>query len=611
MRKLIAILAVIALAITLKSCLFLFEDTVYPKLNDEKDAYYAIVEAHALKQVWMYNYIKTFSNNYSQGQLFEYEPTQNELDNFLGQLAELMTYEVVVDSALIIIQNAEDGYSLSKDDAKLKSVKGLFSSMSAFYKWGRNAGKRARERTELIISNMTDVEKTQLFNELLRDNWKNEFTSEAEFWTKLKNGELDDKAPQIYNDFYYNSAYTIDNNFVTLANDKGLTPGKIVAKEGAEGIEKGAEVYVEAAKIATPLGKGADVLDEGKKWWEKAEKAVDKPMELVKDEIKERLSKKLAGYIDIDGAIDAAGLGEGTGSVVKGLMELSLGSSDPAEIIQKGMDLGIAKLSQSDSSIVPELVVAEKGNADYSFPTVILGVGNYVNELGETLLTLPSGTWNMTAIDSKGNTDKVEQVSIVHSQYTQIEFVDGSTQVDNEEPDNNIDDIDFPQYPYALIGVSGSCAGVFFTNDHKEQENNLQLNWSGNNFSVSYDYIQPTGTTFHNHKGSINGSISKNEKGELVVTMQANETEWWPWGGIYEEKKQVAFSKVPISTANPQSFSIDASNTPDLMSNFNAYVSYSFNGSYSMNGEIVQGDPANRSCNNFNDSPWAYISFRY
>ncbi|RKY54852.1 MAG: hypothetical protein DRP93_04570, partial [Candidatus Neomarinimicrobiota bacterium] len=374
---------------------------VDPEQRAQRDAYYTIVEAHALKQLWIYKFLGTFSDNYTRGQLFVYEPTMNELDDLWDEFNVLMSYTDAVETAIDTLEALEND-PLAKSFNKSLVSSGVVSSLFDFFRGGKAVSENSRKRILMITSNMPQSEKTELFNDMLRSKWRREFSNENEFWTKLQNGELDNKASQIYNDFYSGSFTSDNNTFGTLALDKNLTPGKIFVKEGAKLVEKGAAVIVETAKAATPLGKGIDVVEAGKKWWEKGEKLVDEPMDLVKDEIKERIAGKIAGMVDIDGALDAVGIGEGAGTAVKALMDASIGTSDTQELIGKGIDWGMAKISSPDKSIDPEIIVAEKQNDDNSLPNIILGVGNYVNRLGETFLTLPEGDWKIMVQDAWG-----------------------------------------------------------------------------------------------------------------------------------------------------------------------------------------------------------------
>ncbi|MDD3966811.1 MAG: hypothetical protein PHP63_07165, partial [Candidatus Marinimicrobia bacterium] len=281
-----------------------------PDLEDPRDALYVLVEAHALKQLWIYHYFETFSNGYEEGQLFVYEPTEAELESLYEELNNVLQYK---DNVILAAQTLTD--SLGLTPSPLSKTSGIFGSLFSFFSEGAETGERHRDRIFLVVSNMSSEERNNLFHNQLRPKWQREFSDADDFWTKLQNGDLDDRTGSIYNDFYDNS--DLNNRFVSLANDKNLSPGNIFVKDGASLVEKGVDVVLETGKIVTPLGGGADIVEEGNKWWEKAEKAVDKPLNLLEDEIKERVAGKLTGMVDIDGAVNAVGLGEKTATAVK------------------------------------------------------------------------------------------------------------------------------------------------------------------------------------------------------------------------------------------------------------------------------------------------------
>ncbi|MBW6458623.1 MAG: hypothetical protein K0B52_05600, partial [FCB group bacterium] len=386
-----------------------------PDLGDPQDALYVLIQAHALKQLWLYHYYETFSNGYEEGQLFVYEPTEKELEALHEELRDLI---LLKDDVIVAAQTLTD--SLGLTPSPLSKTSGIFGSLFSFFSEGAAMGERSRERILLVVSNMSTEERNNLFHNQLRSKWQRDFYDENDFWTKLQNGDLDEKASSIYNDFYDNS--DLNNRFVSLANDRNLSPGNIFVKEGASLAEKGMDVVIEATKIATPLGKGMDMVDEGKKWWEKAEKAVDKPLDLLGDEFKERVAGKLAGMMDIDGAVNAVGLGEKTAKAVKILAEISVGTDDTQELYEKAIDWGVAKITSPDKSITPEVIVAENKSGGGGFPDLIFGVGNYVNNVGEILMALPAGNWDINAMDKKGEKAATPSVTITAQQETAVDI---------------------------------------------------------------------------------------------------------------------------------------------------------------------------------------------
>ncbi|MFA9390114.1 MAG: hypothetical protein ACERKD_09920 [Prolixibacteraceae bacterium] len=507
MKKSRKIIFIWLLMILTTGCGLLLDNTD-PEVKSTQDAYSTLIEAHALKQVWMYNYFKLFSNNYQQGQLFLYDPTHEELDAFLEELALLVEYADTVDASAEIIQN-------SQNTAKLKSANGLVDAMSGFYNWASGAGERSRDRIKTIVSHMTASQKSELYNDILRSEWKSETTNEADFWAKLESGKFDTKAPQIYNDFYHFSAATISNPFFDLAQKQGLTPAKIVVKEGAEGIEKGAGVIVEAAKSVTPLGKGIDILEEGKKWYEKAEKAVDKPMDLVQDEIKERLAGKLGSFVDIDGNVNVAGLSESVGKVAGALMQASVGTDNPSEIIEKVMDWGLAKLKSPDNTIVPDIIFAENKAGSDGIAQIVLGAGTLTNQFNEVLLAMPKGSWDFFVFDNKGQTDVQSNISILPKQETSI-----AVSI-NEIEQEIIDPIDVGPYNAISIRIQANeNTSLVIDNQDIVAAKYHPLILSGNSFScnweIEYDNISSAGW---DQSLDVSGNFQKDENGNLMVSM--------------------------------------------------------------------------------------------
>jgi hypothetical protein len=499
-----------------------------PDLADPQDALYVLVQAHALKQLWIYHYFETFSNGYEEGQLFVYEPTELELESLYEELNTLLQYK---DDVIVAAQTLTD--SLGLTPSPLSKTSGIFGSLFDFFSEGAKTGERNRDRILLVVSNMSPEERNNLFHDQLRSKWKNEFLDENDFWTKLQNGDLDDRTGSIYNDFYDNS--DLNNRFVSLANDRNLSPGNIFVKEGANLTEKGMDVVIEATKIATPLGKGMDMVDEGKKWWEKAEKAVDKPLELIGDEIKERVAGKVAGMVDIDGAVNASGLGEKTATAVKILSDISFGTDDTQELYEKAIDWGVAKITSPDKSITPDVIVAENKNKGSSFPDLIFGVGNYVNRAGEMLMSLPAGNWDVTAVDKNGQNEDQPRVIITAGQETEIVYEKKDKIIKDLQAVLDSLEMDFSDKTHLyLFFNNGNNEGSMFHNASTHIVNNpicYPLHWSGYSFSRS-ENISHIAYDGHRHyrrekSFSVFGTISLNDLKEPVVSLEAEYNEYY------------------------------------------------------------------------------------
>jgi hypothetical protein len=502
-----------------------------PDLADPQDALYVLIQAHALKQLWMYHYFETFSNGYEEGQLFVYEPTLAELEALHEELRNVLLHKEDVISAA---QTVTD--SLGLTPSPLSKTTGIFGSLFSFFSEGAAMGERSRERILTIVSNMSNEEKSALFNNQLRSKWKNQFYDENDFWTKLQNGDLDDKTSSIYNDFYDNS--DLNNRFVSLADDNNLTPGKIFVKEGASLTEKGMDVVIEATKIATPLGKGMDMVDEGKKWWEKAEKAVDKPLELIEDEIKERVAGKLAGMVDIDGAVNATGLGEKTATAVKILSDISFGTDDTQELYEKAIDWGVAKITSPDKSITPDVIVAENKSGGGGLPDLIFGVGNYVNHAGEILMALPAGNWDISAMDKKGEKAATPSVTITSQQETAVDIqMTGSL---HQDVKTRLEKANFISVYFQYGDNTGQYMGMQSSSDYP-------LSSSGTSFSVAYDYVNDEGTHYilniSGHTTILGYDLPAVTLHATKSIRQANKG----WGQYSHQEEEISIDNLPFA----------------------------------------------------------------
>ncbi len=534
-----------------------------PDLGDPRDALYVLVEAHALKQLWIYHYFETFSNGYEEGQLFVYDPTPAELEALYQELHNLLRLS---DDVMIAAQTLTD--SLGLTPTPLSKTSGIFGSLFSFFSEGAEMGERSRQRILTVVSNMTADEKAALFQNQLRDVWRNEFTDENDFWAKLQNGDLDDRTSSIFNDFYDNS--DLSNRFVSLANDDNLTPGKIFVKEGASLTEKGMDVVIEATKLATPLGKGMDMVDEGKKWWEKAEKAVDKPLDLLGDEVKERVAGKLAGMVDIDGAVNAVGLGEKTATAVKILSEISFGTDDTQELYENAIDWGIAKITSPDKSITPDVVVAENKSGGSSFPDLIFGVGNYVNNAGEMLMALPAGNWDINAMDKKGEKATTPSVTIVAQQETAVDIqMTGSL---FQDVITRLELANFINIYFKYGDETGQSMGMQSYEDHP-------LSSTGSSFSVGYDFFNDDGD---HYTCNISGNITIISYDLPGITLQAEWSVQTPNDGgvssVYIRQEQdISITNMPFSYfsgATGTYFEINDYYNPEFKSSLSSMVTF-------------------------------------
>jgi len=371
-----------------------------------REAYEIIVEANAVKQAAMYDAIDALSDNYTQ-KLFTSDLSYEQADAMLSAFAEAATYGEDVDKALEVIEETKKKSSLYQNESKLKSTMGIGSALRGFYEWASGAGERSRERILTVASNLPANERSELYNSL-RDNWKEQASSESQFWERLESGDFDNQASQMYNDFYHNAETT----FPDMAQEQGLTIQKIVTREGAEGIEAGAQVIIETTKLATPLGEGMEMVEKAQELAEKAELIVTDPKGAVVEEIKDQIASKLGEFVDVDGLIDEAELGEEAGQAIKILLDAGLGSEDPEDWIKDAIDWGATKVMDGDEDgDKADIVVAENKNPTTDGqPAVIIGVTTPPEneETNEGVdLVLPEGEWEIDVIDVDGYLDQM------------------------------------------------------------------------------------------------------------------------------------------------------------------------------------------------------------
>ncbi len=436
-----------------------------------------ITEFAAVKQSVTYDILSAFSDNYTKKFFQDDDLTYEEIDDIYAKLAMLQGYEDNVTKA------ANNLFKQSLNKAgNISSTNGLGSALSSFFGWISGSSKRSRNRILTVASNMSESERTKLYNSL-RSDWKKKSSSEKDFWDKLEKGDYDNQASQMYNDFYHNT----DSEFPYLAQEKDLTIQKIVHKEGAEGVEKGAKLMIEVTKTVTPLGEGMDMVEKADEYRKKVVKIYTDPTGALKDEVKDAIADKIGSFIDIDGAVDEGALSENASNAIKFISDYTFGSDDPAEWVKKGLDYGIGKLLDSDEKgSKADIAIAEKKNDDGNGPSVVISVDpkdddSLVDDVIDILVG--AGEWIFTTFDGEGNSDKVE-ISIEDGMGTIIVI---STDPEGEHDKGNyaLSVWASPSDPapgvgvtvYARVNPKASNVEIFFsivgTDDYTDEETKL------------------------------------------------------------------------------------------------------------------------------------------
>ena len=491
-----------------------------PIAKTKKDAWTTIINAHAAKQHFYNEFFRINSNNYKRDQLFVYEPKESEIDYLWNMFFEVLSYADDVDAAVdtLLALALEDGLPLAKSNATTS----VFGALADFFGVGKGVNVKNRQRLLLIASNMTKADKDQLYDELVIDKWKSDIGTADEFWSKLQSGALDDKASTLYKNFY-DGANSILNPFTYYANQKNLTPGKTLSKDGLELCNKGLDVVIETAGTIVPgLSKAKDILDDSKDLIEKSKKMVDKPLDAIADEIKSRAINKVSGIADVDNYFDP----EGAGKYVKILAEVSLGTDDPDELVEQGINYGIAKLKSSDRSIKPDYAIAKNTSPTSGIPDFIIGVGNYVQQTQEFIMNLPSGNWDITAKDKSGQTSSSVPTSIASQQAKTVNISSSS-----ETNSNYLDSLAaiLQTMPYMNIYLNFGDHSIYVDNSVTASIR-FPLTWSSTSFGQSFRYtIQPsegggTQTAGTIYDCSISGNLTLVSYDRIGVSLTAHRT---------------------------------------------------------------------------------------
>lgn len=370
--------------------------------SDVRVAYETIFDAHAVKQMAIYEVLKCFSNDY-KNKFLATDLTKEQIDRIYKSFEEAAKYQKQVENAIRIIESNSLKSTLYLNNPQLKNTKGVADALLGFYNWVSGTGKKSRDRILTIASNLNPADRTKLYNSL-RPEWKSKTKNEQDFWNKLENGEFDNQAPQMYNDFYHNA----ETSFPDLAQEKGLTIQKIVVKEGAEAIEKASEVLVEVTKEVTPFGKGIELAEKGIELANNIDKIFNEPSN-AKEEVKQAIVNKVPNFTDVDNTtVDVNNLANKSGSSFQLIYDVVKYYSTAETWVKNTINWGLIKVIDSDSTNKKgDIIMATTINSENN-PKIILASGENKGELNEGLkIMLPGGEWEFNLVDILGVTDKI------------------------------------------------------------------------------------------------------------------------------------------------------------------------------------------------------------
>ena len=387
-------------------------DIGYEGFKSDAELFYELVYR---KESLILNALNYTSDGFTKAP-FEGTVSEDEFGRFFAELEEL---NKEADEYIAAIQQLESSGVLQRPT----QTRGIFSSAKEFFSWVSGAGERNRERITTIASNMTAAERSKLYNGM-RDEWKNKSKNEADFWNKLQKGDYDSSAGQIYNDFYHDG----ETEFSDLAQEKGLTPQKIVVNEGAKGVESGANVVLDATSAVVPgFGTGTTVtkvadnvekMTKSESWKEAAEHGFHAASDILEE---------------VTGDIGYTGFnGSDVVNAIRNKVDETVFKKDDKEET-KGKVSITDKNKEKTKSIV---IVEKKGGATSSdgspsiYTTTKTGISDGIDML------VKAGKWLVTVINEKGYRGTVE-VEVEAGKVTVTEVNTQEPESDEEGPKGN------------------------------------------------------------------------------------------------------------------------------------------------------------------------------
>jgi len=390
-------------------------------VSTEKEAIDTLAEFGIVNQLAVLGVLEMFSDDFSQPLFGEkVSLSEEDYDAIFALMEELSTYEEPVMTSLGILVPEELAshpqlYACLVQPGSYVvpgyASPGICSSFLDFFSFLGGTGKRSRNRILELTKNATDVEKRDLFGSLPTAQQKGA-TDHNEWFQKLRNGELDNKAARIHNTFMTDPAY------LSNASAKGERPIDVAHKEGAQMVTKGAKFYVDAGTtavgaalpgFASGVQKVQDLSDKVEKYKKYAKTFYEKGM---KETVKQAVKDKFDGIVT--GGMNEV-LGENVSDVVTHLTQQVTGKGKPSEWVELSPNYGKAKIMDSDKTSKPQVAIALNKDENASMQMI-----TYVGDESEPTLNLPQGGYLIVAADKDGNSDKDTSVQIVGGQETKV-----------------------------------------------------------------------------------------------------------------------------------------------------------------------------------------------
>ena len=375
--------------------------------EEQQEALLAIANFAAEKQIFFYDMMSMLSAGYTVP-LFEAVPTGAEFSAFLDQADALVASHTAM--ALALGTDPEEIPGLRRQALSVPESWIGASLINSII----SAGPESRERILTVISNMEAHEQEAVVDELTTE-WKTTYGIDSfpAFVSKLESGALDVVAERMFDHL---SLVGEKSLFSAYAQDKGLTRGAIIHKKGAELAKAGGELLIDTASLLVPgVGKAKELLEKANDFEEGVKDLYDDPkgaaLDLMAGAVKDKVVEKLAGFVDVDGAVDAGTLGEDAGTAVKWCMNVATGTDDPEDWVEGAVDKGAALFSEAMQADPPEIVTATRsgGAPAPAEPAVVIQL--QTSAAPAKGMVLPTGNWEISGT-SEGPGEAVTETDV-------------------------------------------------------------------------------------------------------------------------------------------------------------------------------------------------------
>ena len=232
-----------------------YEDSKY--FDNDLDALVTYsLDIRAVRWAYIYRASKGFDGN----EPFCATIDEMENDEYCKEMAEIL-YNIIdeivgrADLYEEAIERLQDSGVLTTPNA---STRGVLSDAWDFMFSCKKTQTMGRKSVVTIMRELgwtnNAAKLQQIYNDL-PSSLRRDYSNSQDFWRDFSAGKIDSRANQVFVNMY-NYA---DPEFGDKARDLDITPGKNITVAGAELIEKGAALVIDASPISTQLGYGKDL----------------------------------------------------------------------------------------------------------------------------------------------------------------------------------------------------------------------------------------------------------------------------------------------------------------------------------------------------------------